>query len=54
MLKRPEDFAMVWARAISEQEAEARREKAARTKGITWGLALGFAIGLAALAFGLL
>lgn len=52
MLRKPDDHATAYVRALAREHGDQARQRAARSTGIAWGLALGCAIGLAALVFG--
>lgn len=53
MLRKPDDHATAYVRALAAEYGDRAREKAARTTGIIWGGAAGVLIGLAAFVFGI-
>lgn len=52
MIRKPDDYAIAYMRALAEEYGDRAREKAARATGILWGGALGTLIGLAAFLLG--
>ena len=53
MIRKPEDHAIAYVRALAEEYGDRAREKAARSTGILWGGALGTVVGLAAHLLGI-
>lgn len=52
MIRKPDDYAIAYVRALAEEYGERARERAARSTGILWGGALGTVVGLTALFLG--
>ena len=52
MIRKPDDYAVAYMRALAEEYGDRARERAARSTGILWGSALGTVVGLTALLLG--